>query len=115
MPLMCHNNDGKEAQVGVMVYGPEGGTTDLCPDCFANFCLDIAQGAYGPLGPPGWSPETAETAAAEVDAAQEATRPKRRRSRKAQAQEEAESEPAEITPLPGADDGGRDPGLEPGA
>lgn len=115
MPLTCHNGDGKEAQVGIMVYGPEGGTTDLCPDCFANFCLDIAQGAYGPLGPPGWQPETAETASAEVDAAQEPQKGRKRRSRRSQAPEEAESGEAEIRAFPGSQHDGGDSGLEPGA
>lgn len=94
--------DHDEAAVGVMVYGPEGGTTDLCPSCLAAWALDIAQGAYGPLQP-AQAAQTADTATQEREGTGDRPERKRRHRGQAQAQERAESEPEGAAPLEGAE------------
>ena len=87
MALNCPNHPDREAVVGVMVYGPEGGTTDLCGDCLAEWALSIAEGAYGPLAPDtSRRPETAATAPDAGGGTDTQDDRKRRRTRRQDAQ-----------------------------
>lgn len=97
MALNCPNHPDREAVVGVMVYGPEGGTTDLCGDCLAEWALSIAEGAYGPLAPDATrSPETAATAPNEGGGPDTQGGRKSRRTRRQEPQTDPEPvEPAD--------------------
>lgn len=92
----------EDAQVGVMVYGAEGGTTDLCALHLAQWALDIAQGAYGPLSPER-GPETAATAPEGGEGTEDAPAPRRRRRGQATAQQGQESPAPEGAEVQGAE------------
>lgn len=115
MPITCPNHPEVEAVVGVMVYGPEGGTTDLCGDCLATWALSIAEGAYGPLAPdPTRSPQTAQEAA-DPPAGTGGRRGRRSRQHDAPAVPEDQESPApEGAQVEGAEHGRGDSSVEPG-
>ena len=87
--IRCAGCD-QEAVAGFMVYGPEGGTTDMCPTHLAEWALGYALEAYPQL-------RDAYTQAAETP--QEApdgsgsTGGRRKRTRRQEAAQETPQEP----------------------
>lgn len=51
MPLMCQQCSVEEARFGVMTYGGESVTTDLCAACMAEWSAVTAATFYGPKMP----------------------------------------------------------------
>lgn len=51
--IPCPNHPDQEAAIGVMVYGPEGGTTDMCPTCLLSWAVTIVEGAGATVLVPG--------------------------------------------------------------
>lgn len=104
MAITCPNHPDQDAVVGVMVYGPEGGTTDLCGDCLATWALSIAEGAYGPLAPDPTRSREAAVAAAEADSGvNDQGGSKRRRARHQEAQTDPIPDPEPDAEVEGAE------------
>lgn len=61
--IPCPNHPDAEAAIGVMAYGPEGGTTDMCGQCILAWAVAIVEGAGATVTPPGTgAAETAQEA-----------------------------------------------------
>lgn len=115
MAITCPNHPDQDAAVGVMVYGPEGSTIDLCGTCLLEWAVTIVEGAGARVIPPGeQGPETAATAADGGSG----TRGRRQR-RRGQEEAPAPATAAEVegdqdAALSGAEHDGGNPDLEPG-
>lgn len=101
--LTCPNHPDQESVVGVMFYGPEGATTDMCGTCLLEWAVAIVEGAGATVVPPGpGAAQTAQEAANGSAGTGGRRRGRRRQEEPVPATEEAESEPVASGEVEGA-------------
>lgn len=92
--ITCAGCD-QDAVAGVMVYGPEGGTTDCCPQHLAEWALGYALEAFPQLRD---AYAQASQTPQEVPDAPGGTGGRRRRRERTQDQQETPQDPEPETP-----------------